>query len=236
MNAGTKRKIALGAIVATAAGGGAAWASASSKSDFRSEYLNDVAKRLDVTPEKLTSALKGAYLEQLDDAVKSGRLTQKQADALKQRAENGDVPLGAGPGFGHRLGPGKGFGHRHGGGPFGSTISAAATYLGLSETELQTKLRSGTSLADVAKEKGKSEDDLVDAIVAAETKQLDQAVTDKRITSEQRDAIAKNLPARIKALVEGGPLAGGPRGGPWGGKSSSGNSRPVPAPGAGAVL
>ena len=49
----------------------------------RSEYLNDVAKRLDVSPEKLSGALKGAYLDQLDKAVSDGRLTQAQADALK---------------------------------------------------------------------------------------------------------------------------------------------------------
>lgn len=234
MSGGTKRKIAVGAIIATAAGGGAAWASASAKDDFRSEYLNDVAKRLDVSPEKLTSALKGAYLEQLDDAVKSGRLTQSQADALKRRAKDGTVPFGPGSSFGHHRGGGKGFGHR--GGPFGAASSAAAEFLGLSESELQTKLRSGTSLADVAKQEGKSASELIDAIVAAERKQLDAAVADKRITSAQRDAIARNLPARIKALVEGGPPAGGPRGGPWGGKAPSGGYRPVPAPDAGAVL
>jgi len=228
MNGGTKRTIALGAIIATAAGGGVAWASSSAKDDFRSEYLEDVAKRLDVSPEKLTSALKEAYLEQLDDAVKSGRLTQSQADALKQRVEDGRVPLGPGPRFGHH--PGRG------GGPFGSAISVAATYLGLSESELQTQLRSGTSLADVAKQKGKSEDGLVDALVAAEKKQLDDAVANKRITSAQRDAIAKNLPARTKALVEGGPPAGGPRKGPWGRQAPRGGYRPVPAPGAGADL
>ena len=233
MNRAMKHKIALGAVVATAAGGGVAWAATSSKSDLRAAYLDDVAKRLDVSSDQLTSALKGAYLDQLDAAVKAGRLTQSQADELKQRVQSGAVPFGpGGPGLGRGLGDhGKRFGFgRHG--PFGSAISAAADFLGLSDSALQSELRGGRSLADIAKDKGKPEDDLIAALVAAEKKQLDQAVDDKRITGDQRDAIAKDLPARIKALVEGGPPAGGPRRGSWGARPGDGYLSVPPGPGA----
>jgi len=78
--------------------------------------------------------------------------------------ESGDAPLFAGPGFHHR-------------GPFGG-LDAAATYLGLTDAQLRTRLESGKSLADVAKAQNKSVDGLVQAIVDAAKKKLDAAVDD----------------------------------------------------------
>ena len=72
----------------------------------------------------------------------------------------------------------------------------------------------GETLADVAKEKGKSVDGLVAAIVAATTKRLDEAVAAGRITKAQRDEIVAGLKERTTAIVNGAFPALKGRGGP----------------------
>jgi hypothetical protein len=89
-----------------------------------------------------------------------------------------------------------------GAGP-GAAFTAAASYLGLSDTELRAQLASGKSLADVAKAQGKSVSGLVGAMVAAAEKSLDQAVSDGRLTSEQASAIKADLEEHITNLVNG---------------------------------
>jgi hypothetical protein len=109
-----KRRLAIGvvAVAAAAFAGGAYAATKDSNASTRQAFLNDVAKRLHVTPAQLTSALEGAELDQLSAAVASGKLTQAQSNALKQRIQQGHVLLGAlglfraGPGFMPLFGPG----------------------------------------------------------------------------------------------------------------------------------
>ena len=64
-----------------------------------------VAEKLGVTTEELQDAYKAASLEQLDAAVEAGRLTEEQADAIRERIESGDFlgPHGFGFFGGHRL-------------------------------------------------------------------------------------------------------------------------------------
>lgn len=219
-----KRVVAIGAVAAlAAAGGGVAYAAATGGQSQRDALLRDAARRLDVTPDKLRSALQGAFADQLAQAVKDGRLTQQQADRIKQRIERGGVPLGGpGPGLGH--GP---LGGPRGPGPLRIGLAAAASYLGLSRADLAKQLQAGRSLAQVARAQGKSVAGLQTALLDAAKAQLDRAVASRRITTSQRDAILKRLQQRIGALVNGTarmrfragpPPAGGPGGPPpWGG-------------------
>jgi hypothetical protein len=88
-----KLVIGLAALVVAAFAGVAYAATQSSVPNTRQAFLNDVAKRLHVTPEQLTAALQGATQDQLQAAVKAGRLTQAQANALEQRLkQNGKGP------------------------------------------------------------------------------------------------------------------------------------------------
>src|SRR5919198_6241087 len=157
-------KLKLGAGVAAAAavaGGGAALAAdkLGSSSDDSQAVVNDAAKQLGVTPSALSAALKKALENRVDEAVAAGRLTKEQDNELKQRIESGDLPLFFGP----RGGP-----HEH----FGE-LDAAASYLGLTEAQLDEQLDSGKTLAQVAKDRGKSVDGLIQALVDAATKRLD---------------------------------------------------------------
>lgn len=232
MESRRKRTVAIGAAVALAvAGGGVAYA-ATTNSDPRDALLSDAAQRLNVTPGELRSALEGAFGDQLDQAVKDGKLTQQQADAIKQQIARYGLPLG-GP-----MGPdghGFGFGLRVAGGPgpFGAGLDAAASYLGLTRAELGRQLRSGRSLAEVARAQGKSVGGLEQALLDAASTQLDRAVSDGKLTSDQRDRILSELREHVDELVNGSAP------GPFGrrdwrhdrGMAQGGPGMPPPPPG-----
>jgi len=200
------------ALVAGAAGG--AYAVSSRSSDDRQAFLNDVAKRLNVSPQELKDAFTGALADRLAADVKAGRLTQAQADEIKRRAqEHGGVPfLGPpGPGGPRPFGGPPPFGGPFLGpppgrpGPILAGLDAAAKYLGLSDAQLRMRLRSGKSLAQVAADQNKPVDGLKSAIEDAVKKNLDKAVADKRLTQSQEDEILSNLHGRLDDLVNRKP-------------------------------
>ena len=202
MDRSLKRKVVAGTVVAIAVGGTGAGIAAtqlrSSPSEQSQAIVNDAAKQLGLQPDKLSGALKKAIENQIDAAVAAGRLTKAQGDELKQRVESGNFPL---------FGPvplGFGFGHRHGFFHRGFPgLDAAASYLGLTDAQLDSKLDSGKTLAQVAKGQGKSVDGLVAALKADLKKHLDQAVSDERITKAQEDLALKDADTRLTNLVNG---------------------------------
>jgi hypothetical protein len=191
-----KRKVAIGAAgVAVLAGAGGTYAATQkSGNDDRQAYLNDVAKRLNVSPKELSSAFRGAFNDRLDKAVADGRITRSEANEIKKRVrERGGVPF-PGPG-----GPGV----RHfGGGPLMVGIDAAAKYLDLTDAQLRGKLESGKSLAQVARDRHKSVDALKAAIKKAARGRLDKAVDDKRITKSQEQRVLGRLDTHIDRIVD----------------------------------
>jgi hypothetical protein len=111
VHASVKRKLVIGAaVLAVAAFAGGAYAATQEPAvSPRQAFINDVAKRLKVTPQQLTSAVRSAFLDELNSAVASKRLTTAQAGMLRQRLQRtGSVPLagllGLG-GFGVFAGP-----------------------------------------------------------------------------------------------------------------------------------
>jgi hypothetical protein len=218
-----KQKAAIGAAgVALLAGAGGAYAATRSTATpgpakhraqitaQRNAFLDDVATRLGTTRDKLEAALKGAAVDRIDAAVAAGKLTKAQGDKIKQRIQAGNGPfLGLGPAFqvvrpGHR---GFGFGFRLGFGP-GRSLDAAAHYLGLTDKQLRTQLRSGKTLAQLAKSKGKSLSGLESAIRGAVKTRLDKMVANKRITAAQRDQFLKQFDQTLPNLVNGSLPAG----------------------------
>jgi polyhydroxyalkanoate synthesis regulator phasin len=201
----TRKALAIGiAALAVIGGGGAAIAAGNSSSPGQS-FLDSVARHLGISSQKLEDATKAAAIDQVDAALKDGKITKAEADELKSRIESGDFPPFFAPGlfFGHGFGP-KG-GDFHGGPPlFGDKLSTAADYLGLTEAQLRTKLNSGQTLAQIAKAQGKSVDGLKQVILADAKKTLDQLVKDGRLTQAEADAIYARLQSHVDDLVEHG--------------------------------
>jgi hypothetical protein len=221
----TKQVVVVGALAAAlAVGVGAAMAGGKLGFDNDQQaFLDNVAKRLDVSPAELKAALQGAYGDRLDAAVAAGKITKAQADAMKQRSKaGGPPPFG---GFGHFGGPRGGFGHRS-----PPSLAAAATYLDLTEAELRTELVSGKTLAQIATAKKKSVADLKEALAAETKKKLDAAVKAGRLTQAQADKWLARTSEHLDDLVNGkaGPgrdhLGGGHR---WGGPPPVGSQPPA---------
>ena len=236
MNRRMKRNLALGAAgLAIAGGAGGALAATKGSDNERKAFLDDAAKRLNVSPEALTKALQGAFFDRLDAAVKAGKLTQPQADAIKKRVQQGaGIPfLGPGPRGpgGPRVGPGARFFGPRAGGPLFGALDAAAKYLGLTDAQLRQRLESGKSLAQVAADQSKPLAGLKDALKAGARTKLGAAVAAKRLSKEQEQRILGDLDRRIDELVQ---RAGG-RGHRWGGPPPPGGlpgapGRPPGAP------
>ena len=195
-----KGVVVASAVIVAAGAGGAALARSGGIGPLSSTaFLDDLAGRLGVSTQKLKDASKAAAIDQVDAALKAGTITQAQADELKTRINaGGGVPFLGGPGLG---GPGLGFHEGHG---FGVHVDGAAAYLGLTEDALRQKLEAGQTLAQIAQATGgKSVDGLKQAMVAEATKQLDQAVTDKRLTADEEKTILAGLSSRLDDLVNG---------------------------------
>jgi hypothetical protein len=194
----TKKKLAAGAVAAAAlAGGGAALAAGGIGTGADEQAVIDAAaKELGVEPEALESALENALGARIDAAVAAGRLTEEQAAELKERLNDGELPLfgGRGGGPGHHGGRGLGL---HG----GELVDSAAAYLGLSEDELRSQLQDGKSLADVAAAEGKTVAGLKTALRAAAEEKLADAVESGKLTDAQRDEALERFDEWLDDLV-----------------------------------
>ena len=211
----TKLAAGAGAALAVVGAGGAVAADRLSPSDESKAVVEDAAKQLGVDPAKLNDALKRALENRIDEAVKAGHLSEEQGTAMKELIEADDFPLFPGPGPAFEL---RGLRH-HG----FRDLGAASAYLGVDEDELRARMRDGDTLAEIAEAEGKSVDGLVNAIVAATTKRLDEAVAAGRLKKAQRDEIVAGLKQRTTEIVNGAFPALRGRGGP-------GLLRPVPGP------
>lgn len=84
----------------------------------------------------------------------------------------------------------------------GAALEAAATALGISLDDLRTELEADKTIAEVAEGKGVDVATVIDAMIAAETKEIDEQAAERKA----------NLESRITDLVN----EGGPRFGPGG--------------------
>jgi DNA-binding CsgD family transcriptional regulator len=142
--------------------------------------------------------------------VKDGTITQAQADKV---ATTLDQKLSE-RGFRQGL-------------RFGAGLDEVADILGITPAELRTQLRSGKTLAEIAKTKNISQATLVDKLVAAAKSSLAAEVKAGWLTQARADAIAKNLSSRITEMVtRTGPM--GMRGHHRGGGPDGGMTPPAP--------
>ena len=162
--------------------------------------LSVAATYIGISEADLRTALQsGKSLAQV--AVDNGKTRDGLIAALTQAAttrigtfvdQTNPFPQG-GPG-----GPGRGGMFGFG----GDEMTVVTGYLGVAQADLQTQLQSGKTLADVANATaGKSADGLIQALVAAETKEIDDAVTAGKITAAQATQMKANLTQRFTDMV-----------------------------------
>ena len=119
--------------------------------------------------------------------------------------------VGARPNPANGYGPGPGFGRGPGDrNVIGDSVAAAATYLGTTTADLETKMRAGQTLAQIANATaGKSRDGLLNALVTDATAKIDAAQKAGTITADQATQLKTNLSTRLGQLVDNtGPFPG----------------------------
>ncbi len=136
--------------------------------------IADVAKSKNVDVQKVIDALVAEAKKILAEKVAAGELTQAQADrrsaTLTERItafvnQDGHRPRGNhARGNGHHLGAKM-------------SLAVAAETIGISEADLRAALRSGQSIADVAKSKNVEVQKVIDALVAEAEKNLAERIT-----------------------------------------------------------
>jgi hypothetical protein len=120
-------------------------------------------------------------------------------------------------------------GHMHGKwGGHDTVLKAVAGYLGVSEDKLHSKLESGKSLADVAKEQDKSVSGLKETILTSVTTRINAA---KWLNASQKSALITDVKSHLGAIVNAtcspsGSPSGSKSGSPSGWPSSSGSGWP----------
>jgi polyhydroxyalkanoate synthesis regulator phasin len=174
------------------------------KSSLRSAYEEKVAQKLGVTVEQLQAAQKSARDEMIDEAVAAGRITQAQADKLKN----------------HQPGDFRGRGGERIKNAIVNVFDTAASILGLSSDDVKAGLKDGKSLNDIAAEKGVSNFEA--QMVAKLTADIQAKVADGSITQQQADRLLEHLPDMVHRASDfkgGGKIGEGLRGrfGPGGG-------------------
>ena len=154
------------------------------------------------TPGTTAQTRANRHADVLKGLVSGGTLTQAQADAV-QKALDAARPAG---------GMGRGPGGKGGIGRMGNHLAAAATALGMTQTDLQTQLQAGKTLAQIAQTKGVAVQKVIDALVADEQSELAAAVKAGQLTQAQADQMKTNLTQRITDMVNGTRPSGGPGG------------------------
>jgi hypothetical protein len=151
------------------------------------QYLQDLAHRLNVSVSTLQQDKLSAKDDVLNQLVKDGKLTQSQADAIKQRLTS------------HQACSGKGlFLQRAVVGQFlakyrPDMVSEIAKGLNLSADQLTTELKSGKSLNDIATAQHVSSTQLQTIELNAIHNTLSKAVSAGDLTQAQSDSISQLL-------------------------------------------
>jgi uncharacterized protein (DUF433 family) len=148
-----------------------------------------IATQHGVDPAAVVNAIVTAGSQQIDQAVAQGKIDQAKGDQAKQKLPDLANRFVNEP---HQQ---NGFAFRK------DAVQAAAKAIGVSTDDLKQAVKNGKSIAQVAKDHGKSADDVVNAIVNAAKSDVDQAVKDGKLDAQRADQIKSKLPDRVKQFV-----------------------------------
>jgi hypothetical protein len=154
------------------------------------DFVTHFASNLGSSQAKVNAAFQKAVGQTLADEVKNGDLTQAQADSIQQKLA-GQAPCSLAAGLGKPSSAAR------------SKIAAylpqlegaAASALGISDTQLKTDLAQGMTLAQIAAAQNPpvSEARFRTRLITNLTPLLDTAVKSQQLTSAQEQAILQRL-------------------------------------------
>ena len=161
--------------------------STSATNPYCEQYLQDLAGRLNVSVSTLQQDSLAAKEDVLAQLVKDGKLTQNQANAIKQRLESHQACTGKGQFLerGVVLHSLKQY--------LPNVASQVAQGLHLSVDQLKTDLQNGMSLDQIATAQGVSSSQLHTLVLNAIQSAVNQAVKDGNLTQQQATAFIQAL-------------------------------------------
>jgi hypothetical protein len=164
------------------------------RSDLASgQTLAQIATENASSPGGLEQAILSAARSRLDQAVASGKITNGQEQTLLAHAGTRLDKLVT---VSHPIARLELSRLRAG------LIRLSARYVGLSLQQLRSELRSGTTLAEIAADNGKTTTGLEQAMVSALTTRLDKGVAAGTITPAREQTLLSMLQQRLDALVD----------------------------------
>jgi hypothetical protein len=166
-------------------------------SAYCDKFTQHLAADLKTSQSNVQAQIKKAAGQTIDDAVKSGDLTQAQADKLKQRLDAGTLCSGSFAGIGRK--PEGGTAARQGEGVMQAALNAAATTLNTTPAQLKQELGQGKSLSQIAPA-GMTEDQFKSQFSANLKTELDQQVSAGKLTQAQETQILSAAPNLIDRL------------------------------------
>src|SRR5207247_10994300 len=182
----------------------------------KGSYFTAAATYIGITEAQLRTEL-GTDKSLADVAIAHGKTRDGLIAALTAAQQQNIATLvdqkgvGARPNPANGYGPGPGFGRGPGDrNAIGDSEAAAATYLAMTTADLETKMRAGQTLAQIANATaGKSRDGLLNALVTDATAKIDAAQKAGTITADQATQLKTNLSTRLGQLVDNtGPFPG----------------------------
>src|SRR2546430_933949 len=161
------------------------------------DYLSAAATYIGITTDQLRTEL-GTDKSLADVAVAHGKTRDGLIQALVTASQTSITTLVDQKGIGAQRGPGGG-----GRGIIGDQLSVAATYLGTTTADLQTKMQAGQTLAKIAAAtSGKSRDGLVAALTTDAKAKIAAAQTAGTITADKATEETNELATEIANFVD----------------------------------
>jgi hypothetical protein len=201
------------------AGAAVGFVSAQTDSDVPGTgFLARLADKLGITQEELEEAIDETKLEMVDEAVAEDKLTEEQADRIRDRIESGEglppfrgprfhfesgeglLPFG-GPWSHFEFGFGKGFAVGRSVVHIGAVLDEVAGLLGISVDELRDAMADGQSLAEIAEAHDVSAEELKAFLLSQVEERLAAAVENGGLSREQADEALEGASDQIDALI-----------------------------------
>lgn len=201
MKLSTKVLAAGAAVIVLAAGtfGAASYVSAQTPSptggvpqSAKQQFVDRLAQNLNVSTDQLMSALKTTELQTVDDLLANGKITQAQADKLKD-AINSGKDLGLGRLLAARAKIAVAVRRE--------IVKSAADAIGITPAALATELKAGKSIADVAAEHNVSLDTVKSTVTSDAKAKLDKLVAAGKITQAREDKLMQTLANNLDKIL-----------------------------------